>query len=101
MSEPFVAGLVRVQPKGILGAGREMGRPVRVRELPWLVRAQEVIGQLAGRLDVWKVPREVEEEDVVRAGVELVPTPALKLQFGDIVNAFSPIDASTSTHASK
>ena len=59
-----VAGLVGVQPEGVLGARREVGGPVRVRELPWLLRAQEVVGQLAGRLDVGEVPREVQEEDV-------------------------------------
>ncbi len=60
-----VAGLVRVQADGVLGARREVGRPVRVGQLPGLLRAEQVVGQLRRRLDERVVPGQVEQEDVL------------------------------------
>ena len=65
--EPRVAGLVRVQAKGVARARRVVGRPVGVGELPGLLRSQEVVREGARRLDARVVPREVERGDVLEA----------------------------------
>ncbi len=63
--DPAVARLVGVQPEGIPGAGREVGRPVRVGQLPGLVPAEQVVGQLLRRGDERVVPGQVQQEDVL------------------------------------
>ena len=69
-----VAGLVRVQLHGLLGAGREVRRPVRVGQLPGLLRAEQVVHQLGRRLDEGVVPGQVERVDVLELSLGDLPT---------------------------
>ncbi len=57
--------LVRVEPDCVLGAGGEVGRPVRVGQLPGLRRAQQVVAELRRALDERVRPRQVQLEDVL------------------------------------